>query len=80
MEVRSEQDKQKLFPHTQLNFFSGIISWRVRGVRLPAPLRESAHSSVLPSYKAIGAATGMSVNMVRKHICCALADKGLIST
>ena len=38
MEVRSEQDKQKLFPHTQRNFFSGIISWQVRGVRLPAPL------------------------------------------
>jgi hypothetical protein len=35
---------------------------------------------VLPSYKAIGAATGMSVNTVRKHICCSLADKGLIST
>ena len=32
-----------------------------------------------PSYKTIGAATGMSVNTVRKHI-CALADKGLIST
>ena len=31
------------------------------------------------SYKTIGAATGMSVNTVRKHI-CALADKGLIST
>lgn len=32
-----------------------------------------------PSYKTIGAATRMSVNTVRKHI-CALADKGLIST
>jgi len=32
-----------------------------------------------PSYKTIGAATQMSVNTVRKHI-CALADKGLIST
>ena len=32
-----------------------------------------------PSYKTIGAATGMSVNTVRKHI-CALADKELIST
>jgi predicted transcriptional regulator len=32
-----------------------------------------------PSYKTIGAATGMSVNTVRKHV-CSLADKGLIST
>lgn len=32
-----------------------------------------------PSYKTIGAATRMSVNTVRKHI-CALADKGLITT
>jgi len=32
-----------------------------------------------PSYRTIGAATKMSVNTVRKHI-CALADKGLIST
>ena len=32
-----------------------------------------------PSYKNIGAATGMSVNTVRKHV-CSLADKGLIST
>ena len=31
-----------------------------------------------PSYKTIGAATGMSVNTVRKHI-CSLADKGLIT-
>ena len=31
------------------------------------------------SYKTIGAATGMSVNTVRKHV-CSLADKGLIST
>ena len=32
-----------------------------------------------PSYKTIGAATQMSVNTVRKHI-CSLTDKGLIST
>lgn len=32
-----------------------------------------------PSYKTIGAATQLSVNTVRKHV-CALADKGLIST
>lgn len=32
-----------------------------------------------PSYKTIGAATKMSVNTVRKHI-CTLADRGLIST
>ena len=32
-----------------------------------------------PSYKTIGAATQMSVNTVRKHV-CSLADKGLIST
>jgi predicted transcriptional regulator len=32
-----------------------------------------------PSYKTIGAATKMSVNTVRKHV-CSLADKGLIST
>ncbi len=32
-----------------------------------------------PSYKTIGAATQMSVNTVRKHI-CTLADRGLIST
>jgi len=32
-----------------------------------------------PSYRTIGAATGMSVNTVRKHV-CSLADKGLIST
>ena len=32
-----------------------------------------------PSYKTIGAATGMSVNTVRKHV-CSLADKGIIST
>ena len=32
-----------------------------------------------PSYKTIGAATGMSVNTVRKHV-CSLTDKGLIST
>ena len=32
-----------------------------------------------PSYKTIGAATRLSVNTVRKHV-CALADKGLIST
>lgn len=32
-----------------------------------------------PSYRTIGAATRMSINTVRKHI-CALADKGLIST
>ena len=32
-----------------------------------------------PSYSTIGAATGMSVNTVRKHV-CALADKGLIRT
>lgn len=38
-------------------------------------MRKPAH----PRYKTIGAATGMSVNTVRKHI-CALADKGLIST
>ena len=31
------------------------------------------------SYKPIGAATGMSVNTVRKHV-CSLADKGLIGT
>ena len=31
-----------------------------------------------PSYKTIGAATGMSVNTVHKHV-RALADKGLIS-
>ena len=32
-----------------------------------------------PSYSTIGAATRMSVNTVRKHV-CALADKGLIRT
>ena len=32
-----------------------------------------------PGYKTIGAATQMSVNTVRKHV-CSLADKGLIST
>ena len=32
-----------------------------------------------PSYKTIGAATQMSVNTVRKHV-CSLADKGLICT
>ena len=32
-----------------------------------------------PSYSTIGAATKMSVNTVRKHV-CALADKGLIRT
>ena len=32
-----------------------------------------------PSYRTIGAATRMSVNTVRKHI-CALADRGLIRT
>ena len=32
-----------------------------------------------PSYKTIGAATQLSVNTVRKHV-CSLADKGLIST
>ena len=32
-----------------------------------------------PSYRTIGAATQMSVNTVRKHV-CSLADKGLIST
>ena len=32
-----------------------------------------------PSCKTIGAATGMSGNTVRKHV-CSLADKGLIST
>ena len=32
-----------------------------------------------PSYSTIGAATRMSVNTVRKHV-CALTDKGLIRT
>ena len=32
-----------------------------------------------PGYKTIGAATQMSVNTVRKHV-CSLADKGLIGT
>lgn len=32
-----------------------------------------------PSYSTIGAATKMSVNTVRKHV-CALTDKGLIRT
>lgn len=32
-----------------------------------------------PSYSTIGAATRMSTNTVRKHV-CALADKGLIRT
>lgn len=32
-----------------------------------------------PSYSTIGAATSMSVNTVRKHV-CALTDKGLIRT
>ena len=32
-----------------------------------------------PSYNTIGAATRMSVNTVRKHV-CALTDKGLIRT
>ena len=32
-----------------------------------------------PSYSTIGAATRMSVNTVRKHV-CALVDKGLIRT
>ena len=32
-----------------------------------------------PSYRTIDAATQLSVNTVRKHV-CSLADKGLIST
>ena len=47
MEVRSEHNKQKLFPHTQRNFFPGIIAWGVHGVLLLAPMRGPTHSSVL---------------------------------
>ena len=46
-EVRNEQGGQKLFSHAQRNFFSGIISWGVRGVRLPASLRKPSHPAVL---------------------------------
>ena len=77
-EVQSEQIAKELFSHAQRDFFSGITSWRVRSVRLPAQLRKPA-SPPWPSYKTIGAATQMSVNTVRKHV-CSLADKGLIST
>jgi len=64
---------------TKLHFFLGVFLHFITGADILCRCENRRTHQCWPSYSTIGAATKMSVNTVRKHV-CALVDKGLVRT